>query len=145
MARASSALRLALASGFFAVFLAPQASAETYCRGDQMTIYDGGDFQSSWTVTVATVRKPSLPWQKKAFPGCTFNGRFVGGMHRPPEIIEKPTLGRAYIGHPYQLIYEASRTGQDRVGVRIHWLSFNSGKPESAVIHLNVNVIDHAL
>jgi hypothetical protein len=120
-------------------------SMEIYCRADHARIHDGGEYQVNWQVVNAHARRPQLPGQTKATTGCNFNWNSLGGFHRPAEILQAPKLGHARVLNNYRIFYESARNGQDAFAIRVHWIQYNSGSLQSAIVRYNVTVTDQPL
>jgi hypothetical protein len=118
---------------------------EIYCRADNLVIYAGGEIQGNWSVVNSKARRPQLPGQTKPTTGCSYSGQSLGAIYRVPEIIQKPTLGHARVVSNYRVFYESAKSGHDVLGVRVHWVEWSSGKLQSAIIHMNINVVDQPL
>ncbi len=133
--------------GVLALLLATEHahSLEYYCRAGTARIHNGGEYQVDWQVVSSGARRVQMPGQTKPTRGCRYSWQSLGAFYRPPEIIQAPRLGRARIMSNYRIYYESGRSGQDALGVRIHWIQFSSGQLQSAVVHYNIAVSDQPL
>jgi hypothetical protein len=118
---------------------------DVFCRHYGIRVYDGGEFQSNWDVVNSAVPRPLLPGHTKPPTGCSMSWRSVGALYRPIEIIEAPRLGTARLVSNYRIYYQSAHSGQDRMTTRVHWTSASSGKPQSAIVHYNITVMDRPL
>jgi hypothetical protein len=126
------------------VILSATAShAQIYCSANNTTYYGGADLTVNWTVTAAPFRKPVLPGSTRPTTSCSYSFNSLGGLHRPPELLVKPTLGR--VGNPvrYRITYRADRPGKDTFKVRVHFL--RGSTPQSTTYTFNVTVIDRPI
>jgi hypothetical protein len=133
--------------GLLALLLATERAhgLDYYCGGSRSSIHDGGEYQVDWQVVNSNARRVQMPGQTKPARGCTRSWQSLGAFYRPPAIIQAPKLGRARIVSNYRIYYESGRSGQDTLGVRIHWIQFSSGQLQSAVVRYNITVTDKPL
>lgn len=129
--------------GFAACFTTGGASArEIYCRFDQgLSVHDGGEYSRNWTVVTSGVRTVQLAGKDKPTKGCSSNWRSLGGFYRPIEIVKGPSLGGARVGPRYRVFYASTRTGNDELAFKVHWLS-RTGEKQSALVKYNISVVD---
>ena len=120
-------------------------AGEVHCRHTGIRVFDGGEFQENWEVVNSSARRVQMPGQTKATTGCNVSWQSVGAMYRLPEIIEAPRLGSARAVSNYRIFYQSARNGQDRLTIRMHWISGSSGKLMSAIVHYNITVTDRPL
>jgi hypothetical protein len=120
-------------------------SGEIYCESNHTHPYNGGEFHSKWYVVNSSVRKAQLPGQKKPSTACYVSWSSVGAMYRPIEIIEKPKLGQAAVFRTYTVGYRSAKNGQDSFAYRLHWVDARTGKLSSAVIRVDIQVVDKPL
>lgn len=117
-------------------------AAESYCSaGSFVTVYDGADTGTTWTVSAMGVRKIQIAGNTKPSRGCIFGFRAVGRTIRN-EFVERPKLGVARFPNRTTLYYESAKAGDDNLAYRVFWEEWGSGKVVSAVIRLKIKVIN---
>jgi hypothetical protein len=119
------------------------ANATTYCRSDPVSVHDGATVTTSWQMTSSRARRMVHPSQKAPTTHCSTGWRVLGGFYRPIEMIEKPRLNTATSGR-YAISYRALNAGNDRMVIRVYWLSRTNQTMSGTVIY-NIQVVDHEL
>jgi hypothetical protein len=118
---------------------------EVYCRSDGFARMENGvESRLSWFVVNSKARR-AWPGEPRPRPGCGDSRASVGPMYRPPEMIQRPRLGRAAVVSNYRVYYESARAGKDTMTIRLHWLHPTTGKQQSAIVHYDIHVSDRSL
>jgi hypothetical protein len=117
-------------------------AAEIYCNSQGGTFPEGTNLTREWYVTAATARKPQLG-QAKATTSCSINFSTLSGMHKPIEIVAKPTLGQATTTLT-KIFYKPAKTGEDSITVRFQYIG-RTGRLQTSMGTYRIHVVDRPL
>ncbi len=134
-------MRFTVAATF--VFMSMQAAnAQTFCRADRIHVCEGCSSSHNWVVVKSTVQRPQIPGGNAPPNFCriTFGG--LGAIHKPIQIVRKPSLGEAAPSGRYAVDYRSKVAGTDTVTFVLSWIHAGTGREATGTVTMNIQVVD---
>jgi len=123
------------------------ARADTYCQYSGSRLNDGQTVTDNWRVVLGSIPREAIigkadrTWCKVSFAGGL---RGLWGNFQSYKVLEAPKNGQLHT-FPGEIHYKGMRVGQDRIVLKVHWLSSRDNQPMSGTRAIDIEVVDHSL